>query len=101
MASIRKNNRAATLLAGLRDEDGLSLERLAILAAVNPHELKSCRDGATALAFDAQVRVARVVAGRVPRLAPAAHRLEEQAVAGLQMQGGSTALHLTAPAKWR
>jgi hypothetical protein len=37
---------------------------------------------------------------RVPRLVPLARRLEEQAGAAMSVEGGSTALHLTAPAKW-
>lgn len=101
MASIQKNNRAAALLAGVEGDDCPSLERLAILAGISLNDLRACRDGATALPPDAQVRLARAIAARVPRLAPMAHRLEEQAAAALRMQQGSTALHLTAPAKWR
>jgi hypothetical protein len=101
MASIQKNNRTAALLAALADDDHLSLERLAIIAGVNPRDLRSCRDGATALPPDLQIRVARAIGDRVPRLTNAARRLEEQATAALRMTGGSTALHLTAPAKWR
>lgn len=101
MATVRKNNRAATLLAALDDSDRLSLDRLALLAGTTAATLRACRDGEQALPPDAQVRLARVVSSRVPRLAPSAHRLEEQAIAALQMQNGMTALHLTAPAKWR
>jgi hypothetical protein len=101
MASIQKNNRAAALLAALADDDGLSLERLAILAGISLYDLRSCRQGTSTIPPDAQVRLARAVASRVPRLAPTARRLEEQAAAALRMQEGSTALHLIAPAKWR
>jgi hypothetical protein len=101
MASIQKNNRAAALLAALTDDDRLSLERLAIIAGVNLPDLRGCRAGEGALAPEAQIRVARAIANRVPRLAVTARRLEEQATAALRMQGGATSLHLTAPAKWR
>ena len=100
MASIQKNSRAAALLAGLADEDHASLERLAILAEISAHDLRACRDNGLQLAPDAQLRLARAVGSRVPRLAPMARRLEEQAAAALRMQNGATALHLTAPAKW-
>lgn len=101
MARIQKNNRAAALLASLEPDDRLSLERLAIIAGVNPRDLHACRAGESALEPDTQVRVAKAIARRVPRLAPQARRLEEQAIAALRMLNGSTALHLTAPAKWR
>jgi hypothetical protein len=101
MASIQKNNRTAALLAALADDDGLSMERLAIVAGISLRDLRSCRDGTVTLPPDAQVRLARAVASRVPRLAAAARRLEEQANAAVRMQQGSTALHLIAPAKWR
>ena len=101
MASIQKNNRAAALLAGIADEDRASMARLALLADISAHELRACRDDGVQLAPDAQLRLARVVGTRIPRLAPMARRLEEQAAAALRMQDGATALHLTAPAKWR
>ena len=101
MASVRKNNRAAMLLAALDQSDRLSLDRLALLAGTTAAKLRACRDGEHSLPPDTQVRLARVVIGRVPRLALSARRLEEQAIAALQMQNGMTAIHLTAPAKWR
>ena len=101
MASIQKNNRAAALLAAIGDDDHLSLERLAILAGVSAQELRACRSAEAPLTPDAQVRVARAIAARVPRLVAPALRLEAQAAAAMRVQQGSTALHLTAPAKWR
>jgi hypothetical protein len=101
MASVQKNNRAAALLAAISAEDGLSIERLAILSNVRLRDLRACREGDATLPADAQCRLARTIASRIPRLAAPARRLEEQATAALRMQQGSTALHLTAPAKWR
>jgi hypothetical protein len=101
MASIQKNNRTTALLAAVVESDHLSLERLAILANVNPWDLRGCRAGEATLPPDAQIRVARAIGSRVPRLANSARRLEEQATAALRMHDSVTALHLTAPAKWR
>jgi hypothetical protein len=100
MPSIQQNNRAAALLAELRDDDRLSLDRLALLIGVAANELRACRDRQTVLPPATQARLARAIAMRVPRLVPLARRLEEQAGAAMSVEGGSTALHLTAPAKW-
>jgi hypothetical protein len=101
MATIQKNSRAATLVAAIEDTDQLSLERLALLSGIPLADLRDCRDRKATLPADAQVRLARTVGARVPRLIGTARRLERQAVAALQMERGSTALHMTAPATWR
>jgi hypothetical protein len=101
MPSIRNNSRAAALLAELREEDGLSLERLALLTGSSADDLRGCRDHKQTLPPVAQVRLARTIATRVPRLSACARRLEEQAAAAASVESGSTTLHLTAPAKWR
>jgi hypothetical protein len=100
MPSVQKNNRAAQLLAELRDEDRLSLDRLALLIGVRPEELRDCRDHQHQLPPVAQARLARAIAARVPRLAARARRLDVQATAAASAAGGANALHLTAPAKW-
>jgi len=87
MSSIQRNNRAAALLDELRDEDNLSVERLALLAGVAPDALRACRDR-------------RAIGSRVPRLLSQARRLEEQATAAARVQDGANAVHLTAPARW-
>ena len=100
MPSVQKNNRAAALLADIREEDGLSNERLALLIGVNPQDLEACSEYKAVLPPLVQVRLARAVASLSPRLAARARRLEVQATAAARMQNGSTALHLTAPPKW-
>ena len=100
MPSIQRNNRAAALLEELRDDDNLSLERLALLAGVTPDELRACRDHRATLPVPTQIRVARAIATRVPRLASRARRLEDQALAAERLHGGANAVHLTAPARW-
>ncbi|HKW47259.1 MAG TPA: hypothetical protein VJN70_07435 [Gemmatimonadaceae bacterium] len=100
MPSVQKNNRAAALLAEIREADGLSCERLALLIGVNPEDLRACRDYKSVLPPVAQVRLARAIASRSPRLAARARRLEVQAVAAISLESKSTALHLTAPPKW-
>lgn len=100
MPSVQKNNRAAALLADIRESDGLSVERLALLIGVNPQDLRECREYKGALPPVVQVRLARAIASRSPRLAARARRLEVQATAAASVDTGSTALHLTAPAKW-
>jgi hypothetical protein len=100
MPSIQNNNRAAALLADLREEDGLSLERLALLTGSSVDDLRRCRDHKQTLPLVAQARLARTIATRVPRLSIRARRLEVQATAAASVESGSTALHLTAPAKW-
>src|SRR5437899_2449482 len=101
MPSVQKNNRAGRLLADLRPDDGLSIERLALLVGVKPDDLRACRDHTLTLPLLIQVRLARAVAGRIPRLTARARRLEVQATAAATMEGGTTALHLTAPVKWK
>jgi len=81
MPSIQKNNRAAALLAELRDDDRLSIERLALLVGVTAEELRACRDHVAVLPPVQQAKLGRAVAVRVPRLAKLARRLEEQATA--------------------
>ncbi|HKN64874.1 MAG TPA: hypothetical protein VJW73_01270 [Gemmatimonadaceae bacterium] len=100
MSSIQRNNRAAALLEELRGEDNLSIERLALLAGVTPDELRACRDRRLALPLPAQLRLARAIGSRVPRLLAQARRLEEQATAAARVEGGANAVHLTAPARW-
>ena len=100
MPSVQKNNRAAALLCELRDDDQLSIDRLALLIGVSSTDLRSCKDRKRALSPAAQVKLAQAIAARVPRLASRARRLEEQATAAASMEGGTNALHLTAPAKW-
>ena len=101
MPSVQKNNRAAALLAELRDDDRLSIERLGLLIGVSASELRACRDYAAVLEPAAQVKLARAIAARVPRLASRARHLEEQALAAQTLQSGATSVHLTAPAKWK
>ena len=100
MPSIHQNNRAATLLDQLQESDGLSLDRLALLIGVRIDDLRGCIERKSTLPWRVQIRLARAIASRVPRLASRARRLEEQAAAAMNMEGGDTALHLTAPAKW-
>jgi hypothetical protein len=100
LPSIHKNNRAAALLAEIRDDDRLSLDRLALLIGVQLDELLACRDNQAVLPPVTQARLARAIGTRIPRLATRARRLEEQAVAAASVQGGTNTLHLTAPAKW-
>lgn len=100
MPSIQRNNRAAALLGELRDEDGLSLERLALLTGVTSEHLRACLERRRALPVAAQLHVARAISARVPRLAAHARRLEEQATAAARVQGGTNTVHLTAPARW-
>jgi len=57
MPSIQKNNRAAALLAELRDDEGLSTERLALLIGVTPDELRACRDQSLVLPPVAQAKL--------------------------------------------
>jgi len=100
MSSIQKNSRVAALLQALRDDDHLSIDRLALLVGVTTDDLKACRDRERGLPIEAQLRVARAVGRRVPRLASRARRLEEQAIAAERLEGGTNAVHLTAPARW-
>lgn len=100
MSSIRRNSRAAALLQELRDEDHLSIDRLALLVGVKADDLRACRDREHALPVEAQLRLAQAIGKRVPRLAPRARRLEEQAIAAARLEGGTNAVHLTAPARW-
>lgn len=100
MPSIQKNSRAAALLRELRDEDHLSIDRLALLVGVSADDLKACRDRERVLPIETQLRVARAIGTRVPRLAAGAKRLEEQAIAAARLEGGTNAVHLTAPARW-
>ena len=100
MPSIQKNNRAAALLAELRDDDRLSIERLALLVGVTAEELRACRDHVAVLPPVQQAKLGRAVAVRVPRLAKLARRLEEQATAAARVQSGATIVHLIAPPKW-
>jgi hypothetical protein len=100
MPSIQKNNRAAALLRDIRDEDRLSLDRLALLIRVPVSALLACRDGGLVLEPLQQMQLARAVAARVPRLAVKARRLADQAAAAATVQDGRTALHLTAPARF-
>lgn len=100
MPSIHQNNRAATLLDQLQESDGVSLDRLALLVGVRTDELRACIDRTAALPWSVQLRLARAIVARVPRLASRARRLEEQSIAAMNMEAGGTALHLTAPAKW-
>ena len=100
MSSIQRNSRAAALLQELSDADHLSIDRLALLVGIKPDDLEACRDQERALAVGAQLRLARAIATRVPRLASKARRLEEQAIAAARLEGGTNAVHLTAPARW-
>ena len=100
MPSIQHNSRVAKLLTALREEDGVSLDRLALLVGLRPEELRDCREHKQVLPPLAQVRLARAIAARVPRLRAPARRLEEQALAAASMELGENRLHLTAPAKW-
>jgi hypothetical protein len=100
MSSIRTNNRAAMLLAKIREEDGMSIERLALLARTSASELRACQDHQLILPAVVQLRLARAIATRIPRLATQARQLELQATAAASVESGSIALHLTAPAKW-
>jgi hypothetical protein len=100
MSSIQRNSRAAALLQELRDEDHLSIERLALLVYLTPDDLRACRDRERGLPVIAQLRVARAIATRVPRLALLARRLEQQAIAAARLEDGTNAVHLTAPARW-
>lgn len=100
MSSIHRNSRAAALLKELRDADHLSIARLALLVGMTPDDLRACRDSERGLPVAAQLRVARAIATRVPRLALHARRLEEQATAAARLQGGTNAVHLTAPPRW-
>ena len=88
------------LLDQLQESDGLSFDRLALLVGVRVDDLRTCIERKSPLPWRVQIRLARAIASRVPRLASRARRLEEQAVAAMNMEGGDTALHLTAPAKW-
>ena len=101
MSSIQNNSRAAALLAELCEEDGLSFERLALLTGATADDLRDCRDHKQALPPVAQARLARTIATRVPRLLLKARRLEDQATAAISLENGTTARHLTAPARWR
>ena len=100
MPSIQRNNRAAALLEELRDDDNLSIERLALLAGVTSDELRACRERRLGLPVPAQIRLARAIGTRVPRLVSQARRLEEQATAAARGRDGANAMHLTAPARW-
>ena len=100
MPSIHNNNSAARLLASLADEDGITLEELSVLSGVPARQLQSCRDEKVLLPLEAQLNLAQTIGQRVPRLAAKARRLESQTSAALQMKGGSTAVHLTAPPRW-
>lgn len=101
MPSIRKNNRAAQLLAEIREEDGLSLDRLALLADVTAADIRACQEYERALPALAQIRLSRAIASWVPRLALSARRLEDQATAAARIESGVNTVHLTAPARWR
>ena len=101
MSSIRQNNRAAGLLAEIRAEDRLSLERLSLLIGVGAETLYDCRDNWAPLATMVQIRLARAVVASIPRLARRAHRLEGQATAAASFEAGTNALHLTSPGRWR
>jgi hypothetical protein len=101
MPSVQQNNRAAALLEELRADDGLSLERLALLIGVSPEDLRAGKERRSVLPPLVQARLGRVIASRVPRLTTRARRLEEQATAAASLESGATARHLTAPAKWR
>jgi hypothetical protein len=100
MPSIQKNNRAAALLRDIREEDRLSIDRLALLIGLPVSALRACRDEGLVLEPMQQIQLAKAVAARIPRLAPNARRLGEQAAAAATVQDGSTALHLTAPSRW-
>jgi plasmid maintenance system antidote protein VapI len=100
MSSVRRNSRAADLLLELRDEDRLSIDRLALLVGVTADDLEACRDRERTLPVETQLRIAQAIGTRVPRLASRARRLEEQAIAAARLEGGTNAVHLTAPARW-
>lgn len=100
MPSVQKNNRAAALLAEIRETDGLSCERLALIVGVNADDLRDCREYKSVLSPLVQMRLARAIASRCPRLAARARRLEVQATAAMSLEMKSTALHMTAPPKW-
>ena len=100
MSSIQRNTRAAALLQELRDEDKLSIDRLALLVGVTADDLRACRDRERALPVAIQLRLAKAIGSRIPRLASRARRLEEQAIAAARLEGGANAVHLTAPARW-
>lgn len=101
MSSIRENNRVAALLREMRGDEGLSLERLALLCGVPVDNLRACREHELALSPAVQIRVARAVAAGVPRLARNARRLEGQANAAAMFEAGANAVHLTPPTRWR
>jgi hypothetical protein len=100
MPSIHDNNTAALLLASLGEEDGITLELLGLLSGIPARQLQACRDDKVLLPLEIQLKLSRIIAQRVPRLAAKARRLEGQTSAALRMQVGSTAVHLTAPPKW-
>lgn len=100
MPSTQRNSRAATLLAEVREDDGLSFERIALLIGVTIDELRACLEGQSVLAPDAQVKLARTIGSRVPRLAARARRLEDQAMAAARFEGQATKRHLTGPVTW-
>jgi hypothetical protein len=99
MSSIKKNSRAAALLQELRDDDHLSIDRLALLVGVTAGDFKACRDRERGLPLAAQLRLARAIGTRVPRLTSRARRLEEQAIAAARLEVGTNAVHLIAPAR--
>ncbi|HEY7236408.1 MAG TPA: hypothetical protein VH539_19765 [Gemmatimonadaceae bacterium] len=100
MPSAQRNSRAATLLADVREDDGLSFERIALIVGVTIDELRACRDGHSVLTPVAQARLARAIGSRVPRLAARARRLEEQAMAAASFERRETKRHLTGPVSW-
>src|SRR5690348_10504795 len=95
MPSVQKNNRGAALLADIREDDGLSYERLALLIGVSSDALRACREYRATLPPLVQVRLARAIAARCPRLAVRARRLETQATAAASLESAPNALHLT------
>jgi len=97
---MKKNNRASILLRDIREEDRLAVDRLALLIGVPASVLVACRDEGLVLEPMQQLQLARAVAARIPRLAPYARRLADQAAAAAMVQDGRTALHLTSPARW-
>jgi hypothetical protein len=95
-----RNNRAADLLSSVQEEDGLSLERLALLTRIPATALRDCRDHRVRLTMSEQLAIAKVVEPRVPRLARQARKLAAQASAGITMQDDGTRRHLIAPQQW-
>jgi hypothetical protein len=88
---------AGRLLQQVHESADLPPREIAHALGVNAAEIDACRTGASALPLEAQMRLAALVATRVPAHARGATRLFEQARAALRVASDSSVRHDSYP----